>query len=109
MGISKFTSSFHVAVAVCGICWLFSMLARSWLRISFVPYVFYPSALPTKAAQPGFCVRNVSLLYNNKFKASSFSCLKKRSCNPPNLRVWRIFISIQLFMKAIMIALQECI
>lgn len=37
---SMFTSSSHAAVAVCGIYWLFSMLARSLLRISFVPYVY---------------------------------------------------------------------
>ena len=37
---SIFTSSSHVAVAVCGIYWLFSMLVRSLLKISFVPYVY---------------------------------------------------------------------
>lgn len=37
---SMFTKSSHAPVAVCGIYWLFSMLARSLLRISFVPYVY---------------------------------------------------------------------
>ncbi|MGW8115215.1 hypothetical protein ACVS9P_08615 [Caproicibacterium sp. NSD3] len=37
---SMFTSSSHAAVAVCGIYWLFSMLIRSLLRISFVPYIY---------------------------------------------------------------------
>lgn len=37
---SMFTKSSHTAVAVCGIYWLFSMLARSLLSISFVPYAY---------------------------------------------------------------------
>lgn len=37
---SMFTKSSHTAVAVCGIYWLFSMLTKSLLRISFVPYVY---------------------------------------------------------------------
>lgn len=37
---SMFTSSSHAAAAVCGIYWLFSMLARSLMNISFVPYVY---------------------------------------------------------------------
>lgn len=37
---SMFTKSSHSAAAVCGIYWLFSMLARSLLRISFVPYIY---------------------------------------------------------------------
>ena len=37
---SMFTKSFHAAAAVCGIYWLFSMLTRSLLRISFVPYIY---------------------------------------------------------------------
>jgi hypothetical protein len=37
---SMFTSSSHTAVAVCGIYWLFSILAKSLLSISFAPYVY---------------------------------------------------------------------
>ena len=37
---SMFTKSSHSAAAVCGIYWLFSMFARSLLRISFVPYIY---------------------------------------------------------------------
>ena len=37
---SMFTQSSHTAVAVCGIYWLFNMLAKSLLRISFVPYIY---------------------------------------------------------------------
>ncbi len=37
---SMFTQSSHAAVAVCGVYWLFSMLTRSLLRISFVPYIY---------------------------------------------------------------------
>ena len=37
---SMFTPSTHASAAVCGIYWLFSLLARNLLRISFVPYVY---------------------------------------------------------------------
>lgn len=37
---SLFTKSSHAAVAACGVYWLFSLLARSLLRFSFVPYIY---------------------------------------------------------------------
>jgi hypothetical protein len=37
---SMFAQGSHTAVTVCGIYWLFSMLAKSLLRISFVPYIY---------------------------------------------------------------------
>lgn len=37
---SVFTGSAHAAAAICGVYWLFSLLTRSLLRLSFVPYIY---------------------------------------------------------------------